>query len=228
MNLVTKMKGELIISCQAVDDEPLSDPFIVSRMANACVVGGAKIMRMSQIEHIKEAKKLFNNPIIGLVKKHYAGSDVVITPTYKEVEDLIKIGVDIIAVDATLRDRPKETLQQIVSKVKLEYPNQLMMADCATVEEVINADSLGFDIIGTTLRGYTASTIGRSNVENDYEFIKEILSKVKTPIIAEGGIWETKQAKDIFNLGVHAVVVGSVITRPNLIVEYWNKKIFKE
>lgn len=226
-SFINKIKNKLIVSCQAVDDEPLNDAFVMQKMAYAVVQGGAEILRLSQVEHISAIKKVVDVPIIGLIKKHYQNSEIVITPTFKEVEQLVNLKVDVIAIDATFRKRPDQDLEQLVKTIKKHYPDQLLMADCSTVEDAINAQNLGFDLIGTTLRGYTKETKSFSNVENNYEFLKQLQKVITKPIIAEGGIWEPQQAKEILELGIHAVVVGSAITRPQLITKYWLDKINK-
>ncbi|WP_222563403.1 N-acetylmannosamine-6-phosphate 2-epimerase [Spiroplasma clarkii] len=219
----------MIVSCQAVDDEPLNDSLVIAKMAYACQVGGAQVLRLSQAEHIKEVKKLINVPIIGLIKQHYLDSEVYITPTIAEVRNLVALNVDIIALDATLRIRAGgQTLGQLFGKIKAEFPKQLLMADCSTILEMQNAQELGFDFVSTTLRGYTNATINQNNIEKDYEFIKAAQKVIKIPLIVEGGIWDPQTAKEILQLGVHAIVVGGAITRPQLIVKHWLEKIFAE
>lgn len=223
-----KIKGNLIVSCQAVDNEPLNNVVAITLMAKACIEGGAKVLRLSQYDHIKAIKSISNDiPIIGLIKKHYDNSNVFITPTINEIDKLINLNVDCIAMDATLRDRPKESLHDIVKYCKNKRPNILLMADCSNIEDVLNAEKIGFDLIGTTLRGYTDDTKGMSNIENNYSFIKECLSKIKIPLIAEGGIWEPYQVKELLQLGCFAVVVGSAITRPLEITKRFIKEIEK-
>ncbi|UZK63798.1 N-acetylmannosamine-6-phosphate 2-epimerase [Mycoplasma mycoides subsp. capri] len=225
MNLIDQIKNTLIVSCQAVDDEPLNDSYVLSKMCYALVLGGAKVLRLSQVEHIKKIKEVVNVPIIGLIKKHYDNSEVFITPTIKEVDQLVDLKVDIIALDATLRKRPDQDLTNLIKTIKTKYPNQLLMADCSNISDAINAQNLGFDLISTTLRGYTKDTLNHNNIENDYQFLKDLKKVITKPIIAEGGIWTPQQAKEILNLGIHSVVVGSAITRLHLIVKYWNDNL---
>ncbi|AKU79952.1 N-acetylmannosamine-6-phosphate 2-epimerase [Spiroplasma turonicum] len=221
------LKNKLIISCQSVEGEPLNDAYIVSKLAYACVLGGAEILRMSQIEHIIEAKKFINVPIIGLVKKKYSDSEVYITPTFQEVKDLIEVAkVDIVAIDATFRKRPNNTnLDDLFKLIKKNWPNQLFMADCSTSEEVIYASKLGFDIVSLTLCGNTMDTIHLKDKKNELNYIKNILTKIDKPFIAEGGIWTPTKVRELLNGGVYAVVVGSAITRPHLITKWWLEKI---
>ena len=183
------LKGGLIVSCQALEDEPLHSAFIMGRMARAAKEGGACGIRANTVEDIKEIRKNVSLPIIGIVKCNYAKSPVYITPTLKEVDELMTIKPEIIALDATNRDRPDgKSLKEFFDEVKEKYPEQLFMADCSTVEEAVYADKMGFDFIGTTLVGYTDSSKEDKIEANDFQIIREILKQVKHPVIAEGNI----------------------------------------
>ena len=204
---------QLIVSCQALPEEPLHSPFIMSRMAYAAMAGGAKGIRANSVEDIREIKKTVDLPIIGIIKKVYEGSDVYITPTEGEIELLYQEGVDIIALDATKRRRPDgKTISEVFPKVREKYKQQVFMADCSTYEEAKEAYELGFDCIGTTLSGYTEYT--KENKLPDYEMLEKLIQDFDIPIIAEGGIWTPEELKHVFALGVHAAVVGTAITRP--------------
>ena len=99
------------------------------------------------------------------------------------------------------------------------------MADCSTVEEAVYASDIGFDYIGTTLVGYTNQSKGQKIEVDDFKIIREILKQVDTPVIAEGNINSPEKARRVLDLGVHTVVVGSSITRPQLITEKYVNKI---
>lgn len=212
-SILESLKGELIVSCQALPEEPLHSSFIMGRMAYAAMLGGAKGIRANSVEDIKEIKKTVNLPIIGIIKSVYEGSDVFITPTMKEIDSLAEEGVDIIALDATKRVRPDGmTINEVFPLIRGKYPNQLFMADCSTYEEAVNAYELGFDCIGTTLSGYTEYTKGVSLP--DIDLVGRLTNDFSIPIIAEGGIWSPEELKTVFDLGVHTAVVGTAITRP--------------
>lgn len=211
--LIEAIKGELIVSCQALPEEPLHSSYIMGRMAFAAKEGGAKGIRANSVEDIKEIKKTVDLPIIGIIKSVYDGYDVFITPTFKEIDALYKEGVDIIAIDATDRIRPDDrNISDVYPEIKVKYPDQLFMADCATYDEAKEANRLGFDFIGTTLSGYTEQSEDRSLP--DIELMTQIAKDFSTPIIAEGGIWSPTELKVAFDAGVHCAVVGSAITRP--------------
>lgn len=218
--MLEDIKNHLIVSCQALEYEPLHSSFIMSKMALAAYQGGAKGIRANTIEDIQAIKKEVDLPIIGIIKQEYEGSVVFITPTIKEVDALVKEGVDIIAMDATIRERPHHIyLDDFFKEVRKKYPNQKFMADCSTIEEAIHADELGFDFIGTTMVGYTKESKELKIEENDFEIIRTIIQKVKHPVIAEGNIDTPQKAKRVLELGCYSVVVGSIITRPQLITK---------
>lgn len=223
---INNLKGNLIVSCQALPNEPLHSSFIMGRMALAAKEGGAVGIRANTKEDIAEIQSQVDLPIIGIVKRDYEGSKVYITPTMKEIDELMEVKPDIIALDATSDLRPEEkTLDEFFKEIKDKYPEQLLMADCSTVEEAIHADELGFDFIGTTMVGYTKQSEDLKIENNDFEIIREIISKVKHPVIAEGNINTPEKVKRVIELGCYSVVVGSIITRPQLITKAFVDKL---
>lgn len=211
---------QLIVSCQALPHEPLHSSFIMGRMASAAKEGGACGIRANTKEDIAEIQKNVDLPIIAIVKRDYDDSDVYITPTIKEVEELMEVKPEIIALDATGAVRPGNiTLDDFFHELKALYPDQLWMADCSTIEEALHADELGFDFIGTTMVGYTPQSKGDHIEADDFAIIRKILSKSKHPVIAEGNISTPEKAKRVIELGCYSVVVGSIITRPQLITK---------
>lgn len=217
---VEQLKGKLVVSCQALPHEPLHSSFIMGRMALAAKEGGAVGIRANTKEDIKEIQSQVDLPIIGIVKRDYDDSKVYITPTMKEIDELMEVKPEIIAVDATGALRPGNvTLDEFFAQIKEKYPDQLLMADCSTVEEAIHADELGFDFIGTTMVGYTEQSKGDKIEANDFEILRKITAQVKNRVIAEGNINTPEKAKRVIELGTFSVVVGSIITRPQLITK---------
>lgn len=217
---IKALKGQLIVSCQALPQEPLHSSFIMGRMARAAKEGGAAGIRANTKEDIKEIQEVTGLPIIGIVKRDYPDSAVYITPTMKEIEELMEVKPEIVAIDATGALRPGNvTLADFFHQIKEKYPEQKLMADCSTIEEALFADELGFDFIGTTMVGYTPQSKGLEIEENDFEILRTILKKVKHPVIAEGNVNSPEKAKRVIELGSYAVVVGSSITRPQLITK---------
>lgn len=223
---VEQLKGKLVVSCQALPDEPLHSSFIMGRMALAAKEGGAMGIRANTREDIREIRSVVDLPVIGIVKRDYEGCAVYITPTMKEVDELMEVKPEIIAMDATGRLRPEGLeLDAFFLQAKEKYPEQLWMADCSTIGEAVHADELGFDFIGTTMVGYTEQSKGDRVEENDFEIIREIIARVKHPVIAEGNIDTPEKAKRVIELGAYCVVVGSAITRPQLITKTFAQKL---
>ena len=220
IDFFSKIKGGLIVSCQALESEPLHSSFIMSKMALAAEEGGAVGIRANSTEDIIEIKKAVSLPVIGLIKKDYEDSEIYITPTMEEIDSLASVGVDVIALDATKRVRPGGlTLENLFKEAKAKYPEMIFMADCSTYEEGIKAAEIGFDIVSTTLAGYTGYTSGISLP--DYCTLEKLARVLSIPVIAEGGIWEGAQLKKAFDLGCYSAVIGSAITRPREITKHF-------
>lgn len=218
--ILEQIKGKLIVSCQALETEPLYDSYIMSKMAWAAYLGGAAGIRANTVVDIKAIKEKVDLPVIGIIKQVYDDSDVYITPTEKEVDALVEIGCEIIAVDATNRLRPNGvTFEEFFTKIRAKYPNQLFMADTSCFEEGKKAEELGCDLIGTTMAGYTPYTKGTSLP--DFTLMERYVNELHSPVIAEGGIWVPEQLKKAIDTGVHAAVVGTAITRPMDITKHF-------
>ncbi len=214
--MLDKIKGKLVVSCQALPDEPLHSSFIMGRMALAAFQGGAAGIRAQSKEDIDEIRKVVDLPVIGIVKRNYDDSDIYITPTKKEVDELLSTGCEMIALDATNRTRPHgESIEDLVNYI--HEHGVLAMADCSTFEECQEAERIGFDCISTTLCGYTPYS---KKVDGpNFELTKRLVDELHTPVIAEGKINTPEDLARVFALGVHSAVVGGAITRPKQITE---------
>lgn len=225
--ILNKIKGGLIVSCQALKTEPLYDSYIMSKMAWAAYLGGAVGIRANTVVDIKAIKEMVDLPVIGIIKEEYPDSDVYITPTMKEIDALVEIKCEIIALDATRRVRPNGVeLKDFFTEVRAKYPNQLFMADTSCFEEGELAEGLGFDLIGTTMAGYTPYTKGRALP--DLELIREYSERLSTPIIAEGGIWSPDDLVNVYKAGAFSAVCGTAITRPMDITKRFVKALERE
>ncbi|KRK64262.1 N-acetylmannosamine-6-phosphate 2-epimerase [Companilactobacillus tucceti DSM 20183] len=209
------VKGKLVVSCQALSNEPLHSSFIMSRMARAAKQAGSVAIRCNSVVDIQAIQDETHLPIIGLNKVDYDDSPVYITPTMKEMRAVASTGAEVVACDVTGQVRPHgEKLADIVAQMRKEFPDTLLMADTATIENVHEAMDLGFDIIGTTMHGYTPDTEGMNIADNDFSYLKEVLKVADRPVIAEGKVDTPEKARYCIDLGCHAVVVGGAITRP--------------
>lgn len=219
MNILESLKGKVIVSSQAMPDEPLYKEECMLAMMASCVNGGAGGLRVAGARDVRNAKR-FGVPVIGLTKPDGLPPNwkeiVYITPGLKEVNALIEAGADIVAFDGTSRPHDDCTLQEIIDTI--HKAGRLAMADISTLEEGLNCAKLGADIISTTLAGYTIES-GEPTIGPDYELLKKLVSKLDKPVILEGRIWEPGEVKKAFELGAHCVVIGSAITRPQLITK---------
>lgn len=214
--VLEKLKGQVIVSCQALEHEPLHSSFIMSKMALAAKEGGAAGIRANSVADITAIKQEVDLPVIGIIKRDYPDSTVYITPTMQEVEELLTTSAEIIALDATKQERPNyEQLSDLLARI--HQADRLAMADISTLEEALAADEMGFDLISTTLAGYTAYS--HKTETPDFELLQEIIEQVKTPVIMEGHTDRPEQVTKALELGSFAVVVGSIITRPQIITQ---------
>ncbi|WP_018750085.1 N-acetylmannosamine-6-phosphate 2-epimerase [Paenibacillus sanguinis] len=222
------LKGGLIVSCQALEEEPLHSSMIMGRMAIAAKEGGAVGIRANTAADVKEIKKQVDLPVIGIVKRNYGNHAVFITPTIREIDELAEARPEIVAVDATLRARPDgKSLEEFVKEIRSKYPELLIMADISTKEEARYAEQLGFDLISSTLVGYTEESAGIKLYDHDFAALKEILASVQVPVVAEGNVITPEMAVQCLKLGAYCVVVGGAITRPQQITQRFVSEITK-
>ncbi|MCW6661428.1 N-acetylmannosamine-6-phosphate 2-epimerase [Aerococcaceae bacterium NML201209] len=225
--IIEQLKGKLVISCQALPGEPLyrEEGGVMVLMAKAALEAGAVAIRAQGITDIKQIKAAFDVPIIGIIKRNYEGYDSYITTTMKEIDELVEVGSDIIALDATLRKRGDgSTINEFVQAIKEKYPHQLLMADISTLEEGLNAAKLGFDLIGTTMNGYTPYTQDETEGPN-FELMRQLVEQTGKPIVAEGKIHTPEDLAKAFEQGIYTAVVGGAITRPLEIAKRFIKAV---
>ena len=221
-SVLERIRNTVIVSVQAMPYEPLYQEQCMIAMMKSVINGGAGGLRVAGVRDIKNAKKLFNVPVIGITKPERIPDNykeiVYITPSVKDVLDIIHAGADIVAFDGTQRKRPND--EKIKDLIKYIHINKkLAMADISTVEEGIKAKEAGADILSTTLAGYTMESLDSPSKEPDFKLLEELAKNTNIPVMLEGRIWEPEQVNKAFELGAHSVVIGSAITRPQLITK---------
>lgn len=220
MEMVNRLKNKVVVSVQAMPSEPLYLEKCMAAMMKSVVKGGAGGLRVAGARDVRNAKTLFDVPVIGLTKPDVIPKNwkeiVYITPTLKDVISLIDAGADIIAFDGTSRPREGCTLNDIIKYIKIN--KRISMADISTVEEGVNCAKLGANILSTTLSGYTTHSKA-SEDGPDFELLEALVKETNLPVVLEGRIWEPWQVDKAFELGAHCVVIGSAITRPQLITK---------
>ena len=224
--ILDAIHGKMIISCQAIPGEPLylEDDSVMYLMARAAKRAGTPAIRTSSIRDVAAIKKETGLPVIGLVKINYPGYDSYITPTMKEVDDLVAVGSDVVALDCTLRKRGDgTTINEFIAQIRPKYPDIILMADISNYEEGINAWKSGVDIVGTTMSGYTDYTSKKD--EPDYELMTRLAADIDIPVIGEGKIHYPDQAVKALQTGIWSIVVGGAITRPLEIAQRFMKAI---
>ena len=223
MSIIDSFKSKLIVSCQALEGEPLYVPGYMAKMALAARMGGAVGIRANSPKDVREIKREVDLPVIGIWKVVSEDCEVYITPTINEAREIYEAGADIIAVDATFRKNVEgKYAWEIIKEIKKEL-SVLVMADISTLEEGINAEKAGADLISTTLAGYTSYS---KQLEGpDFNLIEELTKKVKIPVMAEGRIWTTEDAKKALDMGAYGLIIGGAITRPAQITERFVKTI---
>lgn len=209
-SVIQNLSRKLVVSCQAPVDSPLHDPVVIAAVALASVEQGAVAVRIDTPAHISAVREKVNLPIIGLWKQKLPGFDVYITPQFHHAAAIAQAGADIIAIDATQRNRPEgETVTSLITRIHQEL-NKPVMADVDTFEAACAAVQAGADLVATTLYGYTP----RTNHLNPpgFELLSQMVKKLEVPVICEGGISSPQMARHALDLGAYAVVVGTAIT----------------
>jgi N-acylglucosamine-6-phosphate 2-epimerase len=209
------LRGQLIVSVQADEGDPLDDLDTLTRIAASVLRGGAGGLRAEGVSRIAAFRKLTELPIIGIIKTHDTNGDVYITPDFCSAKAISDAGADIIALDCTARRlTAAEPWPELIRRTHTEL-NRPVLADIATLEDAIAAESAGADAVATTLYGYTEGTAGQRTVS--WPLVQSILARLTIPVVVEGHITDPVEAGKALELGAHAVVVGSAITRPETI-----------
>lgn len=220
--MIERLRNKVVVSVQAMPSEPLYAEACMNAMMRSVVNGGAGALRVAGVRDVRNAKKMFDIPIIGLTKPEVIPKNwkeiVYITPTITEVVSLIDAGADIIAFDGTMRKREGGCkLEDVIKYINIH--KRISMADISTLEEGINAAKCGAKILSTTLSGYTLESASVAQNSPDFELLENLVKETDRPVVLEGRIWEPWQVEKAFELGALCVVIGSAITRPQLITK---------
>lgn len=207
------VKGKLIVSCQALENEPLHGAHIMAKMAVAAKIGGAAAIRANSPADIRAIKAAVDLPVIGLHKLGESG--VYITPTFAAAQAIAQAGADVIALDCTARPRPDGvSLSELLKRIQREL-RLPVFADVATLDEAIAAADYGVDMAAPTLSGYTENS--PKSAGPDFALLSLMIATLPISVIAEGRIHTPEQARRALDMGAWSVVVGSAITRPRTI-----------
>lgn len=223
--LIASLHQGLIVSCHAdeFEDEPQFSAF--KYFVRSSIQGGAVGLRIEGPDRIRSVRSLTKIPIIGFVHGTYEDGSALITPSLDDIERVIEAGADVVAIDATRRKRPGDTDGFLFFEQARKRFNIPLWADIASFREGVRAAEMGADLIATTLAGYTPNTSSDDYRTPDYPLIKELATSLTHPVIAEGRIWSPADAVRCLSLGAHAIVVGSAITRPQIITQMFVSEI---
>ena len=220
--IISKLENKVIVSVQAEGNEPLNKPEHLLALSQTVINGGAGGLRLCGVKNITAIQKSVNVPIIGLTKLEPTPfnwlDSVYITATIQDLKELLKTNIDFIAIDGTARVRAdNSTLKDQITLIR--NAGKVVLCDISTFEEGIYAAELGADMISTTLSGYTKETRFKVNDGPDFDLLEELAEQSSVPIIMEGRIWDIKDVKEAFEIGAHAVIIGTAITRPHKITK---------
>ena len=220
--IADRLRGGLVVSCQALPHEALFGADIMARLAVAAQAGGAVGLRANSPADIAAIRAACDLPLIGLSKVDVPDFDVYITPTLAEALTVSRAGADIIALDATSRPHPEGPTAAFIRRVRAET-GLPVLADISTYEEALEAQGAGADFISTTMSGYTSYS--PQTEEPDLDLVRRLAAALTVPLIAEGRIATPEQARAALDAGAWTVIVGGAITRPQQITERFVRAI---
>lgn len=205
------MRSGVVVSVQAGAESPLRDTAVMVALARAAEQGGAVAIRAEGAVDVGAIADAVDVPVIGLRKRELAGSAVYITPELTDVEEITRAGADVVAVDATLRDRPGGMCpaEFIPAASAVGLP---LLADVDNYESGLAARKAGAHAVATTLAGYTGD--GPVPEEPDLELVRLLVQALDCPVLAEGRYGSPASVRAAFEAGAWAVVVGTAITDP--------------
>jgi N-acylglucosamine-6-phosphate 2-epimerase len=211
-----RLRGGLVVSCQAREDNPLHGPRFMAVMASAAIAGGAVGIRADGVADVTAIRDAIGPqvPIMGIFKVKQPDASLFITPTAEAALAIVAAGARLVALDGTTRPRPGgERLADVVSAI--HAAGGAALADVGTIEDALYAVSCGVDAVGTTLSGYTPDS--PKGEGPDFVLLQRLARDCPVPVFAEGRIWTREEARKAIELGAAFVVVGTAITNPTAI-----------
>lgn len=217
MTLLDRLRGGLIVSVQARAGSALDDPHVLAAMAAAAQENGAAGVRIQGVRNLQAVRKRVSIPIVGIIKREYEGHEPYITPTMREVREVLECGAEIVAFDATGRAHPQgHEVAELIAEI--HGGGALAMADCALADDGVCAKAAGADIVATTLCGYTKET--RAAVLPALDLVRAF-AQLGCFVICEGGIHAPAAGAAALDAGADAVVVGTAITNTEWLVRQY-------
>lgn len=217
MNILEKLRGGLIVSVQARAGSALDDPHVLAAMARAAQDNGAAGVRIQGVRNLEAVRRRVTVPIVGIIKREYEGYEPYITPTLREVREVLDAGAEIVAFDATSRPHPGEAgVPELITAI--QSGGALAMADCAAAGDGVTAQAAGADIVASTLCGYTKETAGCPLPALE---VIRAFAQLDCFVICEGGIHSPESGAAALRSGADAIVVGTAITNTEWLVQQY-------
>lgn len=220
--VLEQMRGRLVVSCQAYPGEAMRDPRTMEQVAVAVVTGGAAAVRAQGLADIAAIAARVHVPVVGLWKD---GDDpVFITPTLEHAVAVAEAGAHVVAIDGTRRPRPDgRTLAETVAGLRERVPGVLVMADCGSLDDALEAQAAGVDVLGTTLAGYSGE---RPKTDGpDLELLDQMVARCDLPVMVEGRVHTPAHAAEAIARGAFSVCVGTAITHPTTITTWFRDAV---
>jgi N-acylglucosamine-6-phosphate 2-epimerase len=230
--LIERLRGGLIVSCQAKAGEPTRGPSFAAAFARAAELGGAVAVRVNGPQDTAAVRAAVRLPVIAIAKQPDPAGRTVITPSLAAVAELVEAGADLVAIETGPRQRPGGLSgRELVAEVRRRFAIPVM-ADVATLAEGLEAAAY-CDLVATTLARadpevrhavraappaeQTRLWLADSLEPPALDLVRRLTAACGRPVVAEGRFWTPEQVREAFAAGAHAVVVGTAITRPNVI-----------
>ena len=204
--------GRLVVSVQAAPGSPLAAPQHMAAIARAAAQGGAAGIRAEGEDDVRAIDAAVAIPVIGLRKRDLDDTPVRITPFLDDALALAAAGADLVALDATVRPRPRAANGAVLVAAAARELGARVLADVDTLDAGLRAREAGAAAVATTLSGYTGALPAPGCP--DVALVAALADALDCPVLAEGRYGTLDDVRAAFAAGAHAVVVGTAITDP--------------